>query len=170
MKWAKHVATGGIAGAVGGTLLLAAQLIKPYEGYAPTAYLDPVEIPTICYGHTQGVEMGTTLSEEQCEGLLAQDLQKALDTLERYVTVPLPDTRRAALASFVYNVGAGKFSHSTLLQKLNAGDIRGACNELSRWVYAGGRKLTGLVKRRAAERDMCLQGLGTELASREAPP
>lgn len=71
----------------------------------------------------------------------------------------MPETRRAALASFVYNVGEGQFSRSTLLRKLNAGDAREACAELSRWVYAGGRVLTGLVKRRAAERELCEVGL-----------
>ena len=69
------------------------------------------------------------------------------------------DTRRAALGSFVYNVGEGQFSSSTLLRLLNAGDARGACAQLSRWVFAGGKQLAGLVNRRAAERELCEVGL-----------
>ena len=76
--------------------------------------------------------------------------------------VALPEPPRAALASFVYNVGEGNFARSTLLRKLNQGDLRGACHELSRWVYAGGRKLNGLVSRRATERELCLAGLAQE--------
>ncbi len=71
----------------------------------------------------------------------------------------MPDTRKAALASFVYNVGETQFSRSTLLRKLNAGDVKGACAELSRWVYAGGKVYKGLVNRRMAERELCEQGL-----------
>ena len=67
--------------------------------------------------------------------------------------------RRAALVSFVYNVGGTKFGNSTLLKKLNAGDASGACAELSKWVYAGGVKLKGLVARRAEERQLCEVGL-----------
>ncbi len=69
-----------------------------------------------------------------------------------------PETR-AALGSFTYNVGVGAFNSSTLLRKAKSGDLIGACNELTRWVYAGGRKLKGLVIRREAERELCLSGL-----------
>ena len=71
----------------------------------------------------------------------------------------LPDNRRAALGSFVYNVGERQFSSSTLLRLLNSGDVLGACAQLSRWVYAGGKQLAGLVNRRAAERELCEVGL-----------
>ena len=64
-----------------------------------------------------------------------------------------------ALVSFTYNIGGQAFCSSTLVRKLNAGDTVGACNELSRWTRAKGIELPGLVKRRAAERAMCLQGL-----------
>lgn len=70
----------------------------------------------------------------------------------------------AAYLSFIYNVGVGAFADSTLRVKLFKGDRRGACNELSRWVYADGKKLAGLVKRREAERQVCLKDLDYELA------
>jgi lysozyme len=63
-----------------------------------------------------------------------------------------------AIVSFTFNVGEGNLRRSTLLRKLNAGDIVGACNELPRWNKAGGRVLPGLVKRRAEERALCLEG------------
>lgn len=142
-----------------GAVSIAAAVVSFYEGYEPTAYMDPVGIPTICYGHTATVRMGQTLSRSECAELLERDLGSAFATVDRRVRVDLPPPTRAALASFVYNVGPGNFSRSTLLRKLNAGDLYGACHELSRWVYAGGRKLNGLVKRRATERELCLVGL-----------
>lgn len=142
-----------------GVLGLAAGVVAHFEGYRPTAYLDPVGIPTICYGHTATARMGQTLSRDECDALLAGDLGKALAAVDRYVYAPLTTERRAALASFVYNVGPAAFAKSTLLRRLNAGDVRGACAELSRWVYAGGRELPGLVRRRQAERELCEAGL-----------
>lgn len=155
-------------GATAGALSIATAVVSYYEGYRPSAYRDPVGIPTICYGHTAGVELGQTHSQAECKALLAGDLGIAFAAVDRRVDVALPPKRRAALASFVYNVGETQFAGSTLLRKLNAGDIRGACNELSRWVYAIGRKLAGLVKRRATERELCLAGLdgSTTVASR----
>lgn len=145
--------------AAGGALALAAALVAPFEGRSLVAYLDPVGIPTICEGITAGVRMGDMATPAECDALLEHELQRAVDAVDRQVLVPLPDTRRAALASFVYNVGEGQLARSTLLRKLNAGDVRGACAELSRWVYAGGKKLGGLVRRRAAERELCEVGL-----------
>lgn len=134
-------------------------LVSHFEGRSLVAYLDPVGIPTICEGVTRGVRLGQSKTPVQCDELLKAELSIALAGVDRNVTVPLPETRRAALASFVYNVGEPQFKTSTLLRKLNVGDARGACAEMSRWVYAKGQKLGGLVNRRAAERDLCEQGL-----------
>lgn len=151
---------GSLAKAIGaGAVALAVPLVAWYEGYRPSAYLDPVGMPTICYGHTATARLGQTKSREQCDQLLAADLGDAFRAIDRRVQVPLPDTTRAALASWVYNVGEGAFASSTLLRLLNAGDIRGACEQLPRWVYAKGKQLPGLVKRRAAERELCLTGV-----------
>ena len=149
-------------GATAGALSIATAVVSYYEGYRPTAYRDPVGIATICYGHTATARMGQTLSQAQCTELLQADLGHAFSAVDRRAQVDLPPPTRAALASFVYNVGEGAFARSTLLRKLNQGDVRGACHELSRWVYAGGRKLNGLVKRRATERELCLAGVEQE--------
>lgn len=151
-------------GATAGALSIATAVVSYYEGYQPTAYRDPVGVPTICYGHTATVRLGQTLSQAQCTDLLQADLGTAFAAVDRRAQVELPPPTRAALASFVYNVGEGAFARSTLLRKLNAGDLNGACHELSRWVYAGGKKLNGLVKRRATERELCLKGIEQEPA------
>lgn len=160
MSLKRHLAIGATAGA----LSIATAVVSYYEGYQPTAYRDPVGVATICYGHTATARMGQTLSQERCTQLLQADLGHAFSAVDRRAQVDLPPPTRAALASFVYNVGEGAFARSTLLRKLNAGDLRGACHELSRWVYAGGRKLNGLVKRRATERELCLKGIEQEPA------
>ncbi len=66
--------------------------------------------------------------------------------------MPLTQGQWDALSSFVYNLGPGALEKSTLLRLLNAGDYSGAAAQFDRWVYASGKKLSGLVKRRAAER------------------
>ncbi|WP_149019871.1 lysozyme, partial [Escherichia coli] len=73
-----------------------------------------------------------------------------------YIKVDIPETTRGALYSFVYNVGAGNFRTSTLLRKINQGDIKGACDQLRRWIYAGGKQWKGLMTRREIEREVCL--------------
>ncbi|MGO2242740.1 MAG: lysozyme [Halomonas sp.] len=150
-------------GATAGALSIATAVVSYYEGYEPTAYRDPVGIATICYGHTATARMGQTLSQAECTELLQADLGNAFNAVDQRAQIALPPPTRAALASFVYNVGEGAFARSTLLRKLNAGDMHGACHELSRWVYAGGKRLNGLVTRRATERELCLEGIEEEL-------
>lgn len=145
------VGTGVIAAAIG--------LVAAWEGRSLVAYVDPVGIPTICEGYTHGVKLGDVATTERCDALTEQEVRKALAVVDRSVPQPLPEGVRAALASFVYNVGPGAYGGSTLLRKLRAGDLSGACNQLPRWVYAGGKKLRGLERRREAERRICLSSL-----------
>ncbi len=139
-------------------LALAVPVVIFFEGTRQRAYLDPVQIPTICRGHTKGVKLGQTATLDQCDEMLLQDLLRADAEMKSCIRVPLNDNQRAAFASFTFNAGGGNFCGSTMARKLNAGDYAGACNELPRWVYAGGKVLPGLVKRRQAERDVCLGG------------
>jgi lysozyme len=144
---------------VWGGLAMAASIVAMFEGRSLVAYLDPPGIPTICYGHTGGVSIGDTATPEECEGLLAEDLKEAAVTFDKEVKIRVAEETRAALISFIYNAGSGSFKKSTLLKKLNAGDIKGACNELPKWVYAGGKRIQGLVNRRKAEQELCLKGI-----------
>ena len=96
------------------------------------------------------------ISEDEAEALLAADLKTAESGVSRLVSVPLAQNQFDALVSFAYNLGAASLMSSTLLRKLNAGDYNDAADELPRWVYAGGRVLPGLVRRRNAEQRLFL--------------
>jgi len=153
-----------VAGTVAATTL-ATGMILTFEGIRTAAYRDPVGIPTICAGHTEGVRIGQTATISECEALTQEDTEIAMAAVLRLSSVPLNQNELGAYTDFVYNVGAGAFARSTLLRKLNAGDRPGACKELLRWVYAGNpkRKLRGLEKRRQAEYELCMTPVG-ELA------
>lgn len=133
-------------------------LVTGYEGLRQTGYLDPVNIPTACYGHTKWAVVGQFYTMDECSRLLEADLEIAASAVRQQVRVPIQQPTFDALVSFTFNVGQGNLATSTLLKKLNAGDIAGACRELPKWVYAKGRLLRGLVKRRAAEMAVCLKG------------
>ena len=130
-----------------------------YEGTVLRTYRDPIGIVTACTGHTgPELRMGQTFTKEQCTEMLYVDLLKHAQALE-CVKRPMSDGQKAAFLSFSFNVGNGAFCSSTLVRKANAGDMPGACAELSRWTYAGGKQLLSLIKRRAAERKLCEEGM-----------
>jgi lysozyme len=91
------------------------------------------------------------ISEAAATALLLQDVAYAEHAVEHLVTVPLSQGQYDALVSFTYNEGAGRLQTSTPLKVLNAGNYAAAPAEFREWVYGGGKKLPGLVTRRAAE-------------------
>lgn len=133
-------------------------IIKYCEGLRLTSYTCPAGKPTIGWGHTYGVKLGRTISEAEAEILLDHDYQQAEDDVLELVTVPLTDNQLGALTSFVFNLGQGNFSKSTLLRKINVSDFAGAAAEFDKWVYATVNgvktKLNGLVVRRKLERSL----------------
>ncbi len=149
-----------IAAAGGGAMLIATVFLGGKDGvegrvYEP--YKDVAGVWTVCDGHTgTDIIKGKKYTDRECDRLLWSDLQPVKKAVDSLVKVPLNEYQRAALYSFTYNVGSGAFSKSTLLKKLNTGDQDGACEELRRWVYAGGMKFRGLMNRRDMERSMCL--------------
>ncbi len=143
---------------VAGVGAAALALIAGFEGLRQQPYLDAVQVPTVCYGHTGSDIRPRWYSAEECRSLLRQDADKAALAVRRLVRVPIAQPTFDALVSFTFNVGEGNLAKSSLLRKLNAGDIVGACNELPRWDKAGGRVLPGLTARRKAEQALCLQG------------
>lgn len=132
-------------------------LVREFEGCRLDAYRCPAGIPTIGYGATgPDIRMGMVWTQEQADARLVEDLARFADGVERLVEVDLSDNQFAAIVSFAYNVGLGALAGSTLLRKLNAGDYEGAADQFPRWNKGGGRVLPGLVRRRAAERDLFL--------------
>jgi lysozyme len=129
--------------------------VQHYEGTVPSVYLDPVNIPTVCTGHTKSVtkaDVGKAASASLCERLLREDLKEAERGVKKHVKVPVTQGQYDALVSFTFNVGTGALADSTLLRKLNAGDCLSAGAEFPRWNKAKGRVLNGLIARRAWER------------------
>lgn len=145
--------------AVKAGLGLAAVLVAGFEGLRQYAYRDPVGIPTICFGHTEGVQMGDWKSKEECKALLKIELETYADGIAKCVKVSMPETRSAALTSFAYNVGTKAACNSSVVRLINAGRTREGCNRLLQWNKAGGIPLPGLTKRRKIERDYCVMGL-----------
>ena len=126
-------------------------LIKEFEGLRLKAYKCPGGVWTIGYGHTAGVKPGMVISEAQAEEYLMADLiafEKHLNGLG----LALNQNQFDALVSFIYNVGTGNFSSSTLLRKVRANPLDNSImDEFLRWVYSKGRVLPGLQRRRLAE-------------------
>lgn len=127
-------------------------LIKGFEGLRLEAYLCQAGIPTIGYGHTRGVKLGQTITQEQADSFLLEDIHEFELAIQRLVYASITQNQFDALVSFTFNVGIGNLKKSTLLKKLNAKDIAGAANEFNKWIYAGGKKSKGLAKRRDKER------------------
>lgn len=153
--------------------LAAAMLLVPvYEGLRLKTYLDPIGIPTDCFGHTgKDVVMGATNTLVQCNEKLYADLLTANKVVDSCVTVPLNGNQRSAFVSFAYNVGGGRKggkdgfcilkngAQPSFLRALNKRDYTVACNGLLQWVNAAGKPLRGLVLRRGSEVALCLKGV-----------
>lgn len=133
-----------------------AELIKSFEGLELEAYLCPADVWTIGYGHTGNVHEGQTITKQEADELLDQDLEVFRRGVRKAVTVDLNENQFGALVSFAYNVGIGSLQSSTLLKLLNAGDYAGAADQFLRWNKASGKVLTGLTRRREAERAVFL--------------
>lgn len=132
----------------------AASIIKKFEGLYLTSYLCPGGIWTVGYGSTRSVRENLKITEAEADARLTEDMQDADDCIEEHVDVELTDNQRAALISFIFNVGCGNFRSSTLLRLLNASDYAGCAKQFQRWDKAKGKVLAGLAKRRLAEREL----------------
>ena len=129
-------------------------LIKKYEGLRLEAYKCPAGVWTIGYGHTKGVIKGMKISKEEAETLLKQDVSvfelQVINTVGKLAACKID-----ALVSFAYNVGIAAFRNSTLCRKVKANsDDPAIRNEFMKWIYAGGKKLQGLERRRKEEADV----------------
>lgn len=127
-------------------------LTKGYEGLRLTSYQDVAGVWTIGYGHTGSeVAAGQTVDEARADLLLKFDMAQAVKAVNLYVNVLLLQTEFDALVDFAFNCGIGTLKGSTLLRKVNVGDMGGAVAEFGKWVHAGGEVVPGLVRRRREE-------------------
>jgi lysozyme len=140
---------------------IAAGMIAGFESFSPTAYPDPPGQTvkySIGYGHEivdgDGLTTTSTISEDQAEQLLQDDLQTVVSCVNSAVTAPVTPQQQAALYSLTYNIGCGAFQSSTLLSLLNNGDYEGAQAQFAVWNEAGGQVDQNLVSRRASEADV----------------
>lgn len=132
-------------------------LIQKYEGLRLATYVCPGGKLTIGYGHTgPDVTTGKKIDEEEANALLVKDVQRFERAVNGLVTVPMTQGMFDALISFSFNLGVGSLKSSTLLKKLNAGNLTGAADEFLKWNKAGGKVLAGLSARRESERERFL--------------
>ena len=129
-------------------------LIKRFEGFSAVPYRCPGGYSTIGYGHL--VQAGEVfpahgISKAKAEELLRQDVHIAEKAVLRLIRVSLRPGQFDALVSFTFNLGSGALQRSTLRRRVNDSDHDAVPAELTRWVWAGGRKLPGLIRRRKAE-------------------
>lgn len=127
------------------------------------AYLDLVGKATACDGLTgEGIAPGQSFTEARCatmlESRLADTGQHVMDcTPGLALAIPRRDNVRTAAVSLAYNVGWPTYCRSTMRRQINAGQIAASCTSLTWFNKAGGRVVTGLVRRRSREKALCLK-------------
>ena len=148
--------------------LIAASLVKEFEGLCLEAYLCPAGVPTIGYGHTAGVRLGTRISAEQADRYLTLDLEHTARVLRPAVKVPVSHGEFIGLLSFAFNVGAHNAAGSSVIKFLNAGKPEAAArafllwNKITKYETVDGEKVKrlveskGLTNRRKAEAEAFL--------------
>ena len=136
------------------------ELIKTFEGFSSSPYLDPIGIPTIGFGSIwnddgSSVTMSQPdLNEAEAESYLRREVRHIEERIGRLIQAELTDNMFSSLCSFTYNIGTGALQRSTMRMKLHRGWYEAAAEEFPKWRNAGGRVLQGLVRRRIAERSL----------------
>jgi lysozyme len=126
-------------------------LVKKFEGCKLTSYKCPAGVNTIGYGHTEGVKLGTIITQVEAERLLMNDLLNVANSVTK-LAKNVTQNQFDSLVSFAYNCGVGALTYSTLLKKVNANsnDLNIKL-EFAKWNKVNGKPLLGLTKRRLAE-------------------
>lgn len=141
------------------------ELIKKFEGCKLTAYRDSVGVWTIGFGHTKDVKADMVITAEQAEQFLKDDVvyfENGVNKLLKTLKAPVTQNQFDALISFAFNLGLGNLRKSTLAKKLyvmqqnDRDSVQAVADEFPRWNKAGGQVLTGLTRRRNAERALFL--------------
>ncbi|MEO3357228.1 lysozyme [Acinetobacter haemolyticus] len=138
------------------------EIIREFEGFRSTAYRDTGGVWTIGFGtirYPNGVKVkqGDTCTRGQAELWLKNDCLWVDACLDKYVKVKVSQNQFDALASFVYNVGETQFIKSTMLSLINQNNLTAAANQFDRWIFDNGKRIQGLVNRRAKEKTLFLK-------------
>lgn len=160
----------------GGTLAVYTAVNPLFEGREHHAYLDIIGKPTICEGWTHGVRLGDVATPAQCDEYARQAFADAWNVwvqwVPEHVRAGMGPVNESAFLLFITNVGTGRPAkgndpgkdgfvwlksgrHSTMLLRLRAGDLVGACDQFRYWANAGGKPSRGLAIRRVDETGMC---------------
>lgn len=163
-------ATGGAA-AIAAALAIATPFIAQWEGGrqrdgSAIAYADRLArgLPTACEGITGNDQYGHAIvpghrySRVECDEMLRLELARRIDQVKRCLPANMPAEGLGASLSLAYNIGTVRFCRSTASARFRAGNYRGGCQALTAYNRASGRVITGLVRRRTAERALCLRG------------
>ena len=134
-------------------------LIADFEGCRLSAYQCSAGVWTNGIGHTAGVKPQTQISERQAAVNLVEDVMRVEKGIARCMPVAMPQPVYDAVVSFAFNVGVTAACKSTLSFFINKGQWRDACEQLPRWVFVNGVRVTGLERRRANELAYCLRGV-----------
>ena len=166
---ASSKASGKAKGA--GVIVALIAMLGVWEGSKPKPYLDHIGIPTACRGIT-GPEVtrrynaGERFTTAECDAMETAYILTMQDRMAGCIKEPMSDGEWLAYSHFAFNVGTAGFCKSSLVKRLNAGDHAGACRQMAKWTWAGGRncrdpanRCTGLPKRRDAEVKVCLEAL-----------
>lgn len=140
-------------------------LIMPWESIKYKPSRDVGGVLDVCYGHTgSDIIADKVYNDDECLDLLVKDVKKHENTVRKSLKGDVPDLTLASFISFTFNTG--RFSNTTLGRKAISGDLRGACEQMSRWVYVNGNVVNGIMNRRVlgdkyrySERTICLMGL-----------
>ncbi|NNP75577.1 lysozyme [Acinetobacter sp. Ac_3412] len=137
-------------------------LITSFEDLRLAAYDDGVGVWTIGYGTTiypNGVKVkrGDTCTKAQAMSFFQHDLRRFEVVINQAVKVVVNQNQFDALVSLAYNIGETAFKGSTLVKELNTGNYKAAADQFPKWNRGGGKVLRGLVRRRAAERELFLK-------------
>ena len=126
-------------------------LIKRFEGCRLESYKCSANVLTIGYGHTSGVKETDTITQDEADKLLQEDVEQFEKYVDDNVIVELGQSQFDALVAWTFNLGVGNLRESTMLKKLNSEDYASVPSEMKRWNKAGGKTLDGLIRRRKAE-------------------
>jgi GH24 family phage-related lysozyme (muramidase) len=162
MKTSTKVA--GASAGIGTVVALALPLVAAWEGYRNKPYLDLVQKQTWCFGETVDTGTNTGKPKEvytraECEAMLQRSLAKYANETLDCLPADAPLSVKAAFTSFSYNVGPKAACGSAAARQARSADYARACVSLNNWVYAGGKRVQGLVNRRRAETELCLRGV-----------